>query len=95
MKDGPDTTWTATGQAWSDKPADKILADIMDAKKKMERMRLAMTGVTVFAGEAAYAMIRQRIPEDTELVQVKTSTFLEENECYVVKNELLHGRWLE
>ena len=95
MKDGPDTVWTATGQSWPDKTADEILADIRGAREKIERMRLKVAGVTVFAGETAYAMIRQRLPEDTELMQVKVAASLGENECYVVKNEFLHGRWLE
>ena len=44
-------------------------------------------GVTVAAGKTAYATLRKKFPEDPELVKIVKCAYLEENECFVIKNE--------
>lgn len=87
-----ETAWTTAQTSWGDKTADEILDEIRAMEKMVMRMKVEVLGVTVIAGASAYAAIRPLIPENEELVQVKETSLLAPDECYVVKNEFLYGR---
>lgn len=75
-------------QKWSDVTAGRILADIRRMTKSIKKMKkLEVPGVTVAAGKTAYATLRKKFPEDPELVKIVKCAYLEENECFVIKNE--------
>lgn len=75
-------------QKWHDVTADRILADIRRMTKSIKNMKkLEAPGVTVAAGKTAYATLRKKFPEDPELVKIVKCAYLEENECFVIKNE--------
>lgn len=90
-----ETAWATAQTSWGDKTAGEILDEIRAMEKMVMRMKLEVLGVTVVAGASAYAAIRPLIPEDDELVRVVETSLLAPNECYVVKNEFLYGRWPE
>ena len=79
------------GAGWSDKTGDQIIADLMRMKKKIEKAKWEVPGVTVVAGKAAYATLRNTFPEDIELVKIVECAYLDENECFAIKNVCL--RW--
>ena len=58
---------------------------LMGLRKEMKK--LEAPGVTVAAGKTAYATLRKKFPEDPELVKIVKCAYLEENECFVIKNE--------
>lgn len=90
-----ETAWATAQTPWGDKTAGEILDEIRAMEKMVMQMKLEVLGVTVVAGASAYAAIRPLIPEDDELVRVVETSLLAPNECYVVKNEFLYGRWPE
>ena len=82
------TTSGGHEQKWSDVTADRILADIRRMTKSIKKMKkMEAPGVTVAAGKTAYATLREKFPEDPELVKIVKCVYLEENECFVIKNE--------
>lgn len=90
-----ETIWSTAQTSWGDKTDDEILGEIRAMEKMVKRMKVEVLGVTVIAGASAHAVIRSLIPENDELVQVKETSLLAPDECYVVKNEFLYGRLLE
>ena len=82
------TTSGGHEQKWSDVTADRILADIRRMTKSIKKMKKPEApGVTVAAGKTAYATLRKKFPEDPDLVKIVKCAYLEENECFVIKNE--------
>lgn len=86
--DGMLTASGGCGQRWSDVTADRILADLERMARGIKKMKKpGVLGVTVAAGKTAYAALREKFPEDIELVKIVECAHLGENECFVIKNE--------
>lgn len=81
------TAGTENRAAWPNVSAERIISDLRKIKKKVERAKWEVPGVTVIAGRIAYAEIRQTLPDDSEMVKVVECSYLGERECLVVKNE--------
>ena len=82
------TTSRGCEQKWSDVTTDRILAGIRRMTKSVKKMKkLEAPGVTVVAGKTAYAALREKFPEDIELVRIVECAYLGENECFAIKNE--------
>lgn len=73
--------------AWIDISADEIISELLKVKKKVERAKWEVPGVTLYAGRTAYAEIRNMFPEDSEMVKVVECAHLGDSECLVAKNE--------
>lgn len=86
-----DCTWTAAwdeAPKWSDVSADRILADLRRAAEEVERWEKRPDPVViVYAGQDAYALLRQEIPEGDELVRLSECSALERDQFLVIKNE--------
>lgn len=81
------TTSGGHEQSWSDVTADSILAELRRMSKRIKKMKKPeVHSVTVVAGKTAYATLRKKFPEDIELVKIVECAYLEENECFAIKN---------
>lgn len=80
-------TTKSRGEEWLDKTGDQIVTDLLRMKRKLEKANWKVPGVTVVAGKTAYATLRNMFPEDIELVKIVECHYLEENECFAVRNE--------
>lgn len=79
------------GEGWPDKTGEQIITDLLRMKRKVEKANWKVPGVTVIAGKTAYATLRNMFPEDIELAKIIECHYLEEDECFAVKNECF--RW--
>lgn len=73
-------------EKWADITPNRIVSDLRRAEKVVKRMKKpAAPRVTVIAGKTAYDTLRKRFPEDGDPVKFVECGYLEENQCFVMR----------
>lgn len=70
----------------ADVTPNRIISDLKRAEKAIKRMKKpAAPRVTVIAGKTACDTLRKRFPEDGGPVKIVECVYLEENQCFVMR----------